>query len=315
MSLIFKRFLRVVVDREDISTIIIKDVRVQFEMEKFFGEGGHAGTITLYNLKAQTRSILLKRKVDIEQKPFTKISLFAGYNDRLGLAFRGDLIAGFSRREGPDWITKLTIYTGIEQSRLAVLDTRHSYTSITALTLLNNLAAEMNYPLTLSDESRAELSGIVLTGESISGRAWSAIVRVAESLGFSVSLDDAEILLTRSRNPVNPTEISSSPLLSRNTGQLGSPQITDFGATVRTLINHEIKIGKLFRVRSETTAAADTRGAPEQIFSAVKISLVGDTHGNDWSMEVTGAWFPEAIFVGRGEPSKLSPIPSQRSIQ
>ncbi len=303
MTLLFDRIAKLLIQDADKPDEIITGLRIQFQVEKFFERTLNVGSMTVFNLRPDLRSRLVKRKASAESAPFTTITLIAGFEDKRGTIFRGNLVQGFSSREGPDWITRLEAITGFDQMASARGKESDSYDTITALALVEKLLGSQHLnaapgAFRIDPVQRAKLATTILTGNAYSGNLLDELVRVLAQFGLKVNLDDAEVLVAKALSPINPLEEQVSPIVSPDTGLLGSPRMTPVGVQLQTLLNHEIRVMKLFRVSSETTRQNDLLGEETQTFTCTGLKHVGDTHADEFFSEVTGAWFPTSQFTG-----------------
>ena len=316
MSL-FDRVATIIVQHPDHKDVVIQNLRISFDVEKFFDHTLNTGTITVYNLNPENRRLLVKRKADFESAPFTTISLIAGYRGAGAMIFRGSLVQGSSIRSGPNWITTLQCVSGFDQ----YITTHHlvndSFEEINAFDLLVRLLGGgtpgeefgenlvLGAALNMSFFETELLKKEIVTGTAYSGRVWETVKGLLARYNLIISIDDFEALIAREYEPVNPEDELTAPLLNQASGILGSPEVTAIGVQLSVLLNHEIKVVKLFRVQSETTKQNDLRGLEIQTYTCVKLTHSGDTHSDTWQSNITGAWFPELDFIGSkaGGPS------------
>ncbi len=312
MTILFNRVATVIAQHPDHPDITIQNLRIQFDIEKFFTNTANVGTITIYNLNPENRRLLVKRKSDIESAPFTTINLIAGYTESNALIFRGDLVQGFSIRQGPDWITTLQCTTAFDQFVSAHHGPEDSSEEITAFDLLarllgtSGLVDPVDTNVAINNATLVEMSFEVsetlrqerISGTAYSGRVLDTIVKMLARYGMKISIDDFEALIAIQFRPVNPEDEQTAPLINIASGLLGSPQITEVGVKVTTLLNTQIRVAKLFRIESETTQQNDIRELPIQTFTCFKLKHSGDTHSDTWTSEILGAWYPEIDFEG-----------------
>jgi len=310
MTILFNREASIIAQHPDHKDITIQNLRIQFDIEKFWSNTLNTGTITIYNLNPENRRLLVKRKSDLEGAPFTTINLIAGYEGAAALIFRGNLYQGFSIRQGPDWITTLQCVTAFDQFVSAHHPVEDSFEEITAFDLISKLMGifgttrfatnvALQSAVHISDKDSEELKQFRVTGNAYSGRVIDSVTKILARLGMVISFDDFETLIAKEFQPVNPNEIKSNiPLINTVSGLLGSPQITEVGVKVNTLLNNKIRVVQLFSVESDTTKQNDIRGQETQTFTCTKLKHTGDTHSDDWQSEILGAWFPELDFTG-----------------
>lgn len=69
-------------------------------------------TITLYNLGPNTRNQIFKDRFSITE--YWRISLFAGYGNRLHEVFTGNIFEAMSYKQGTEWITTIDGFDGMD---------------------------------------------------------------------------------------------------------------------------------------------------------------------------------------------------------
>ena len=250
MTIQFDRVVSTVAQHPDHPDVIIQNLRVKFDIEKFFNTTLNTATITIYNLKPENRRLLVKRKVDYEEAPFTTISLIAGYKGEDATIFRGQLIQGFSTRQGPDWLTTLQCVTAYDQIVSAHHGVDASFKETTAKDLLDKFFADAGVSsavkFSVADSVALQLER--LAGVSYSGRIIDSVLKILRRYGLEANFDDYEVLISKEFAPVDPETELTAPLLSVASGIIGSPQITPVGVKLTTLLSNRIAIMKLFRV-------------------------------------------------------------------
>ena len=84
--------------------------------------------------------------------------------------------------------------------------------------------------------------------------------------------------------------------VSKTTGMIGIPTLTDTGCKVRALINPAIQANRLIRVDSENFKI----NAYDQLFRISKVKYVGENRGNQFYCDVTGESLKDAERVETG---------------
>lgn len=298
MTILFNRVATIIAQHPDHPDITIQNLRIQFDVEKFHGAALNSGTITVYNLKPENRRLLVKRKSDFESAPFTTITLIAGYEGSASIIFRGQLVQGFSTRSGPDWITTLQCVTAFDQAVSAHHGPEDSFEEITAFDLLQRFLSAMSLTARLDPDDLAALQTERIKGAAYSGRVIDSVSTILARYKLQIDYDDFEAFIAKAFAPVNPEDEFIAPLISKATGLIGSPRITEVGVMLTSLLNNQIQVVKLFRVDSETTKQNDIRGQEIQTFTCTKLKHAGDTHSDTWQSEVAGAWYPLLGFIG-----------------
>lgn len=303
MTLLFDRRARVIVQHPEDPDETIEDLRIQFEIEKFYDITLNTARITIFNLAPILRRKLLKRKADLESSPFTTITVVAGYAAKEGTIFKGNLLQGFSTRQGPNWQTQLECVTAWDQYVSAHFKESDSFEDISAFDLLQRFSGQnwLNTASTfeiLDFDEITRLRNTKITGYASSGRVLTEVAKLLRKFNLRITSDDLEMFITKENEPLNPTEESISPLMAAETGLLGSPRMTEVGVVARALLNHDLRVGKLFRVRAESTTENDLLGLETQTFTCTRLRHFGDTHADDWETEAEGAWFPLVDLTG-----------------
>ncbi len=307
--LLFNRVATLIIQHPDTPDVVIRGLRIEFTIEKYWGSTMNTGRIIVYNLKPENRRLLVRRKIDAESAPFTTVTLLAGYEGSPALIFRGNLVMGASRRMGPDWITTLEGISGFHQIVSANHTASSTFVTITAFDLILKLLGAtddgnfegniaMGQSLQMNFEESEALKLEVIQGNAFSGRVFRTIQEVVGRFGLDISIDDFETLIFRRYEPVDPEKRFTAYLISKDTGLLDSPQITETGITLSALLTHQVSVGRLFRVQSETTKQNDLRDEEIQTFTCVKLTHTGDTRGDTWQSDIVGTWYPENVFPG-----------------
>lgn len=316
MSILFDRSVSIVAQHPEHEDIIIQNLRVQFDVEKFFDSTLNTADIVVYNLNPEKRGILVKRKSDFESAPFTTISLIAGYKDADATIFRGQLVQGFSTRQGPDWITTLQCVTAYDQFVSAHHKPEDSFEEITAFALLSKFFSDLGVAnavrFSVADTTALQIERIA--GTAYSGKVIDTVQKILRRYGRQINFDDFEVIIAKEFAPVNPEDEFIAPLINFDSGLIGSPQITEVGVKLISLLTTQIAVIKLFRVQSETTKQNDIRGLEIQTFTCTKLKHSGDTHSDTWQSEISGAWYPIVDFEGtKNEEPELLESPSRDS--
>lgn len=317
MTVRFDRVAYLVVQRPNEPQRVFSGLRMSFQIQKYHDDVSNTGVITVYNLNPESRRYLARRRVNAQNPPYTTISLYAGYTGSIGLIFRGTLIRGISSKRGPDWVTELEGITMFEQVTLAKIPEENTWVNVSAWDVLVKMTgSDLNLhgafggmaPL----EVEQKLKSTVYRNPVFAHDVAREVAKVLRDHGLTVDVDDVGLLISGPNSPVNPSELSVSPILSQDSGLINTPKITDFGVEVEHLLRHDVKVKHLFRVRSETTLAEDSQRRPLQPFTCLELKFDGDTHAENWFMEAKGAWFPSILDVRPEEPRAPLDLPALR---
>lgn len=300
----FDRLVELVISREDETVAVVRN-RIDFRVEKFPGGlVNNRASVTVYNLGFKTRALLTRRRVDIKVKPFTNVFISAGYKSdgSTSMIFRGQVIDGANTRVGPDWITTFEAFTAFEQGENAMVSPqKQTYLDTAPKKIIDDLFAVLNYnKVRYSDEALVEIAKVQKVTQAFAGRADAAIKKFLTRFGLSYSLEDDGPVVVVKGSAANTTQaITQIPLVSVETGLIGTPKITHRGVEIKTLLNPELKIFKRFRLRSLTTDGS--LQLSDQEFTAMKLQHYGSNRSEDFFTEIRGAFYPRFSF-STGEP-------------
>lgn len=281
----FKRGYRLSVVTPEGRALVITDLRVRFEITKDLFGYPNLGDIQVYNLS--------RDRVTAISQEFTLIELQVGYGGALDTVFRGDIRNIVNRREGVDTITQFYAGDGEQATRRARI--AKTYAAGTPLKqIVKEIAETFKIPT-------AKLDGIGTTrtnqrGQTIASASKDAMDKLADDYNFHWSIQDGE-LVTQDRDSYDKDNTVFK--ITRSTGMIGSPTITELGADVRTLLNPrlnpyraiqietpdaEINVGNLFfRTKIPTLGTG--------LYRVNKVIHTGDTRGNEWTSAITGRRF------------------------
>ena len=298
MSL-FDRDVELIIQREG-ESYVVRNLKIDFRVQKFSNSlVDNRAQIKVFNLRAEVRDLLSRRRLDIKEKPYTSIFLSAGYKQEqnsTALIFRGVVINGANFRIGPDWISDFECYTAKAQTESAVCDPdKHTWLQSPAKTILDTLFADFNTNVPrYSSEALTALSGQFLT-IACSGRIDQNLSKILARFGLVFTIEDDGPFVIEAAGASNPNDPDSSlPLVSAETGLIGTPKITHNGAEIRSLLNPKLKIFQRFVLRSLTTDGSLVER--DQQFSIVKLEHFGTNRGEDFFTEVNGKFYPRIPF-------------------
>lgn len=304
----FNRVVDLLISGEDKEFRISKN-RIDFRVEKFPGPlVNNRANVTIYNLNFEARSLITRRRVDIAVKPFTDIFISAGYesDDSVGLIFRGHIIDGSSARIGPDWVSTFEAFTAFDQGQNAIVSPqKQTYLETAPKTIIDELFQVLNFnKVRYSTEALEAIQAENKVTQAFAGRADVAILKFLDQFGMVYTLDDEGPVVTLRGSAANTSQAPGEiPVVSRETGLVGTPKITHKGVEVRTLLNPELKIFKRFRLRSLTTDGSLLLA--DQQFTAMKLQHFGSNRAEDFFTEIRGAFYPRFTFnTGDPDPPK-----------
>jgi len=284
MANLFLRAYRLFIGGED--GIETSELRISFEIEKSLVGFPNLGRIVVYNLSETNRN-----KIKDE---YSEVILYAGYEGKEALLFKGELRNVNHQKIGVDWVTE--IFAGDGAKALETSKINKSFVQGTTTdTLFKELVKQ------LPGVSTGSLDGIkeciskkrsILKTALMSGSVKEFLDLLADNCGFDYSVNDG----TLDTVPKNKAIIDTDPyLINQGTGMIGSPEVTEIGAKVSTLLRPEIKTGRLM----EITAISAKINVGNQFFREVtptitgrfkiqKIKHIGDSRDGEWKTELEG---------------------------
>ncbi len=264
-----------------VDTLLVRNLRVSFKVQKKGTADPNTASVSIYNLSAETRARLTKLDRAV-------LVLSAGYTGTEALIFSGDIRKpnGIQHvKAGTDWVTKVECGDGERAYREArfsgsfakgtkVVDVARAMAKSLGVGLgnLEDALAGGNFRQGLSEFP---------SGFSAHGNSATALARLVRGLGLEVSIQDGQLQVLREAE----TTKGFVPLLSNeNSTIIGSPEYNapekDKGPPtlkVKTPIQPVLKVGGRVRVESAQVSG---------FFKVKALSISGDTHGSDWSMDL-----------------------------
>ena len=284
MSRKFNRSINLTVFGEsEARGISISDLRISFEVTKDQLGYPNLAKIDIWNLNRDNQNRV--------KNVFDKVLLNAGYDESDGLIFSGEIRNVIKVRQGADLITRIWAGSndrGVKEG------------------FLNYTAGEDTQIRTIIEEAAKTFEGVVigridelvgsnkLKGESFSGSTREILDRLKNDYGFDWFVDDGKLNVLTPTGALNTSQ--TAIVISSTTGMLKMPTITERGVLVTTLLDHNIKIGKLIKVESQTAEVQlgnlffrnIDRTLGEGVYKTIKVIHSGDTHSNLWQSTVEG---------------------------
>lgn len=271
------------------------DLRVTFKIERGSLETPNAADIRVYNLSDQTAS-----KV---QKEFTRVILQGGYRDNTGILFAGNVIQIRRGKEnGTD--TWLEIFAGDGDRAYNFATVNTTLSAGTSTTDEVRVCQQAFTAKGVEGGFMPDLSGIKRRrGKVMYGMARKYLRDVAVNEGCSWSMQDDKLQIVKN-DAYLPGE---AVVLTAQTGLIGTPEQTNEGIKVRCLINPRLRING--RIKLDNTSIQRgkrdiymgdlglARINNDGFYRVLKMSVSGDTRGNDWYMDL--------ICIGLDDTSRM----------
>lgn len=238
------------------------DLRVTFSVEKGASPTPNKVELALYNLSRASRDYIRAGMV---------VEVYAGYETEFGLIASGDIAKGFPvhSREGENWVTRIEAADGGRAWGTVLHESFGPKTRESEIVraLAERLGVKLGKIEGLSDIQ-------VGKGRQLTGPARNELESLCRSRGLRWSIQDGVLhILPRG----TPTNAGSAILLNASSGLIGSPERTESGCDVTTLLRGWVNPKTLIRVESKVLTGN---------FIAERVTHSGDTHGTDWYTKI-----------------------------
>jgi hypothetical protein len=230
--------------------------------------------IRIYNLSEMTR-----RRI---RASLTRVRLEVGYaNQGLYLLATGGLLSVVPYANNPDYITELTFLDGFGGTVKGV--TNRSFAARTSVVdIVASIGEDM--PGVLIDREALQISGTVgRRGYVVSGRSAEALDDLADSYGFSWSIQDG--VLTALDDAQSYSTVHEVSLARRNLvaalPTLDGPMQIQTGIEVTALLDPRVRPGNILDLTSRANPALSGRTKIH------RVDFEGGTTQNDSIMRIT----------------------------
>jgi len=291
----FNRSVRVEFTGANINPIT--NLRVAFEVDKNDGQQFNHALLTIWNLNATSRAQIARpMPLDIDLRfemvtPIVSVRLFAGYGEKTSFLYGGDILWAHNSQEGPDWLTRIELYTGLAAATSAAAQV--SFAKQTqARSVLESILKPLELSLRYTPEAEDVLIGKIVEDYTASGLAYREADEFLRryDLAFTIEEDGQGLVYrpTRPREPDRAREEGNT--FSADNGLVDTPSVTRSGVEIRSLLRPEMRIFDKFFVRSPTVQGTLRNVDYAAEYYAIHLRHVGDTHGDDWHTEIEGAY-------------------------
>lgn len=255
-NLLFDRFVSVTIGNEGQTGKTWDGLKISFKIDKYSDSTPNKSDVTITNLSKDSQAFIKKGM---------KLSLNAGYKSDNGLIFTGTIDKVNSVKNGTDWDTKIEIKDGGKEFRNTMISKSFS-PNTTISTVINDVIKELGF-------SKGNLKGLpsgkFSNGTSINLPAKQVLDNYAKSYGFTYTVNDGVIHFINQSDTINSTAI----LLDSQSGLIGSPETTEKGFKIRSLLRWNLYPCALIRIESEKIKSN---------FKVGNITHTGDSFANDW---------------------------------
>lgn len=274
----WKRVVEVTVSGKA-GSITVRDLKIEFSVSKSIGSKQNTATISIWNLTKSHRRQL--------GEEFDKIELKAGYAEGgVSTIFKGSIRDVTHTKESADIKSEMDCGDGDEGiGKGAVSKTFPAGTKPKAI--IEHIVGEM------PDTTKGEMKGIdelpaYKRPVSIYGWGFRELDKLGREHGFYWSIQNGEFQAVK-----NDKTLQGTTLVSKETGMVGIPEVTDKGCKVKALLNPNIAPGRMIDVRSDfldEASGKDKRKSDDGggIFRVADVTFSGTNRGEEFYVEAEG---------------------------
>lgn len=251
--------------------------------------------ITLFGVSAETRRKIYER--------YTKIRLVAGYSNRYGEIFDGTIYNVAVGRNGPD--SSITMYCRSADELWQTAFHNKTYGPGTPVTeILRDVASGIGLPVVFI----GDFSDIpdTLSSVTLSDTSKNILERLRRNWAFNWTISGGRVVIGRLGASVNEGDFI--PVISGDSGMVGSPVVREYGIDVTIKMRPDIPLHTLVRVANVTAevgfsnpgavAYQDTIGTGDYVVRLM--AHAGDSESDTWETFM-GCWNPRVGQVSRIE--------------
>lgn len=263
----FGRDYELVIGIGEEAIIIRPPIRIVFSADKSLRGAINTLKLEIYNLREDRRLKIVK---DAEQVKYIPLQLKVGYQGNLELIFRGSVYTAKNAPQLPEILTVIECKDGGH-------DFINAFTSKT-------IAGGSDYIPTLIEDMPNTSPGKIAPGEPLVrpkvlvGNTMD-LVRSGLKPGEVAFIDNEELNVIRTDSQIIDNVV---PTVSAATGLLNTPDREKQKVTFQTMMNPEVKLGRMAKLISKF--APHLNG----LYRTETINYYGDTDGDAWGQTCTG---------------------------
>ncbi len=291
--------------RVRIGDVDVTGLRVAFRVEKTYRARPSSVEVKVWNLSDATRRAIEQASQlraqslapgvgYVRPRRLVFVALDAGYDAGTFRLFFGDVRHMVTTVEAPDIVTTISGGSGELSFHFARVN-RSFAPGTTVEAVLNHAASALGVDLGNAPEMfrGAQLRGqsVFRDGTVLSGNAARQLDALCTAAGFEWSVVDNRLQVLNIGGAVGESIV----LLSPETGLIGSPQRDDSALRIvrgKCFLMPDVAPGRRVHVRSKFV---------DEVIRVRKANFVGDTYGQDWSIEFEGH-LPRAPIARRELP-------------
>lgn len=255
---------------------------IDFDISRDTSSSVNQATFKIYNLNENTRSQLFKDRYSLLDygtgTGYRKIIFQAGYGGQLTTCFVGAMLQAHSYRSGTEMVTHIQALDGGYAIANSQINTSFGK-GVSVQTVLESLSGSL---FDIQQGAVSDTSGTLNRGIVFNGNAWGFLTETFSDKEVFIDMQELYIL---NRNDATKTFV---PLISAETGLLGTPMRESTNLTVDIIFEPRVKVGNIVEIKSTTNP-----------FFNGQFKITGIKHNGTISASVSGTRKTTLIlFVG-----------------
>lgn len=259
-------------------------LRIAFSVERDHKRAPNNAEVAIWNLSRSNQQALAKLTV-------VPVQLEAGYADSTGVLFKGDLRCARTRREGTDFVTRVSAGDGESKIRVARISK-----TFKAGTPIGDVIAELGKSLGVGVGNLNQFRGARLrNGDAtlkrpltVAGASSDELERFCRSCGLEWSVQAGVLQLRENGLPVGSDR---GPLLRADTGLVGDVETERATKTENGAVKGQQIVSGSCLMRADLVPGRSLRVESREFTGnlvCVRTVHAGDSHAEGWNVEWSG---------------------------
>lgn len=259
-------------------------LRIAFNVERDHKRAPNNAEVAIWNLSRSNQQALAKLTV-------VPVQLEAGYADSTGVIFKGDLRTARTRREGTDFVTRVSAGDGESKIRVARIGK-----TFKAGTPIGDVIAELGKSLGVGIGNLNQFRGARLkNGDAtlkrpltVAGASSDELERFCRSCGLEWSVQAGVLQLRENGLPVGSDR---GPLLRADTGLVGDVETERATKTENGVVKGQQIVSGSCLMRADLVPGRSFRVESREFIGnlvCVRTVHAGDSHAEGWTVDWTG---------------------------
>jgi hypothetical protein len=247
--------------------IFREGLRITFNSTKSIFKGLNEATISIYNLEPNKRDKVIK--FFEEEMMYFQVVIRAGYPDKIGGLFQGNILTAYTQKEGTDFVTQLECLDGLYDKQNAFISTTvKSDDKVVIDEILKTTKYTKLGGVTLEKNERVR-------GKTLVGASYDVLEKIAFEKNKLFYIDDDRAFLLNENEVVSDNAI----LISGENSILQTPTRKNNIVNVKILLEPALRLGGLIELNSSVKRL-------NGYYRVDTIQTNFDSHGGDCSQDL-----------------------------